>query len=382
MKLIFDKDVLCNALEISNSLTSGQNFDIYKFTLVRVKDGKCTFSSTDTTDIIYLNVALKSGEDCEFLLNCKLTMSLLKTLQKGEVLLEIDENHATLKSGKFKANIPTASIVEYPPIPEIGNVDKGLKFKYTDLQNALSFVAPFTSSDRSREIFCGINYNYKFRTNNETNEKEALVTLCASDGHRLAKTDLVANDLEEVPPVEGGVIITTKAINIISKYFSKETEVLVSVKDKRKIICKGENITLVTSLISGSFPDFSSVIPTETKKIIVNKQDLISCLKRCSLINFKTYVTTFSFYENNINVITIGNENGTSLSEDIECNYSDEKLVIGLNAKYLEQSLSMVDDSFAVLCIVDKDSPVKIISASEYEANDEGALSLIMPLQI
>lgn len=382
MKLVFDKDIISDALETSCSiLTKPSVITALNNVLIKVKNNTCTFSATDLTDIIQLKVALISGEDCEFLLNGKTALSLIKTLQKGDITLEIDGNQAVLKSGKFKASIPMASVEDFPKTQEEIGLDYGLKFKSLDLKNSLSFVSPFASSDLTRETFCGININYKFIENETTKEKETLVTLCATDGHRLAKTDLVASNLNADQPTTDGVIVSTKAVNIISKFFSPEQDIVFHVKDNKKAIFKSETITLTTSLINGTFPDFSSIIPKTTKNAVVNKNDLMSCLKRCSLLNPKTLLATFVVANNNIKVSSISCEYG-SMSEDIECNYELEETILGMNSKYLEQSLSLVNDSFAVICFIDNDSPIKIISAAEFESNDDNSFSLIMPMQV
>lgn len=379
MRLVFDKDTLSDALESSCSILTSKNlFAVLNNVLLKVKDNTCTLISTDLTDTMHLKCAIISGEDCEFLLNGKTILSLLKTLPKGDVCLEINDNltQATLISGKFKANVSLVSKSEFPEVADFSNSDNGLKFKFVDLKNALSFVLPFVSADMSREIFCGIHFEYNFKANNE-----AFVTLCATDGHRLAKTDLIAQDNHAPDPYDGGMIISTKAVQIFAKFFSPEQDVMLIFKDRTKVIFKSDTVTLTTSLINGTFPDFSCVIPKTTKHVIVNKEDLINSLKRCSLFNPKNLSAKIEITENNVNVTCLSSEVG-SMSEDIECKYESEKVIVGVNAKYLEQSLSMVDDKVAVIGLIDEDSPIKVISEADFDAKDEGTLSVVMPMQI
>lgn len=379
MKLVFDKDTLSNALESSCSILTSKNlFAVLNNVLIKVKDNNCTIVSTDLTDTMHLKCAIVSGEDCEFLINGKTILSLLKTLPKGDVCLDINEalTQAMLISGKFKANVSLISKNEFPAVSEFDGAEKGLKFKFVDLKNALAFVLPFVSADLSREIFCGIHFGYNFKDN-----KEAFVTLCATDGHRLAKTDLIAKDIEAEQPTEDGIIISTKAVQIFSKFFSPEQDVLIILKDRTKAIFKSDTVTLTTSLINGTFPDFSCVIPDTTKHIIVNKEDIINSLKRCALFNPKNLSAKLEINKNNVNVTCLSSEVG-SMSEDIECTYESDPVTVGVNSKYLEQSLSMVDDNVAVIGIIDEDSPIKIISMADYESKDEGTLSVVMPMMV
>lgn len=377
MKLVFDKDLLSDALESSCSILTSKNlFAILNNVLIKVKDKKCTIVSTDLTDTMILKCAIISGDDCEFLLNGKTILSILKTLPKGDVELDVNDDltKAVLVSGKFKANVSLVDKSEFPEIVGVDSNDNGLKFKFADLKNALSFVLPFVSSDLTREVFCGIHFDYTIKNNNE-----ALVTLCASDGHRLAKTEVVAEN-NQSSVIDEGFVMSTKAVQIFTKFFSPEQDVTLVLKDKTKAIFKSESVTLNTSLINGSFPDFSCVIPNTINHVTVNKSDLISSLKRCSLFNPKTLSAKLDLSENNINVTCLSSDVG-SMSEDIECTYNDSKLTVCINAKYLENSLSMVDDNIAVIGLVDADTPIKIISLADYEAHDNGTLSIVMPMQ-
>jgi DNA polymerase III sliding clamp (beta) subunit (PCNA family) len=71
-----------------------------------------------------------------------------------------------------------------------------------------------------------------------------------------------------------------------------------------------------------------------------------------------------------------------SMSDDVECKYIGEEIIIGLNAKYLQESLSIVDDLFAVVGVVDPDSPIVVMSETDFDAKNFGTLSVIMPMMI
>ena len=378
MRLVFNRDTLLSALEKICSIASSKTtFAILSSFLVEVKDGKCTFKSTDLTDIMYLSVEAQTDEDGAFLLKGKETLEIVKGLPKGDVTFELDKTAIKVSSGKFKANMNLADISEFPSVV-VSDIDSGLRFKGSELKNALNQVSQFVASDTSRPEFCGVHLGYKFA------DKESIVTLVSTDGHRLAKTDLTADDVKAEEPNPDGYILSTKAVLLLSKFFSEEDNVLFAVKkvnsEGNKAIFKGEKITIVTSMIAGRYPDFSAVIPDATNNIVVDKNLLIASLKRSALFNPKQLTARIEFAENNINIYSCGQMG--NMSDDVECKYSGDKVVLGVNAKYLEQSLSIVDDLFAVIGVIDQDSPIRIMSETDFDAKNFGTLSVVMPMQI
>lgn len=378
MRLVFNRDTLLSALEKVCSIASSKTtFVILSSFLVEVKDGKCTFTTTDLTDIMYLSVEAQVDDDGEFLLKGKETLEIVKGLPKSDVTFELVENAVKITCGKFKANMNLADRSDFPNVV-IADVDSGLRFKSSDLKNAFNQVSQFVSSDNSRPEFCGVHLGYKF------SNKESIVTLVSTDGHRLAKTELTAEDVKADEPNPDGYILSTKAVLLLSKFFSEEDSVLFSVKkvnsESNKAIFKGEKITVVTSMIAGKYPDFSAVIPDATNNIVVEKNLLISSLKRSALFNPKQLIAKIEFSENNINIYSCGQMG--NMSDDVECKYLGDKVVIGVNAKYLEQSLSIVDDLFAVIGVIDQDSPIRVMSETDFDAKNFGTLSVVMPMQL
>ena len=378
MRLVFNRDILLSALEKICSVASGKSsFAILSSFLIEVKEGVCTFTATDLTDIVQMVVEAQVDDNCAFLLKAKETLEIIKGLPKGEIIFELTKTAIKISSGKFKANMNIADRSEFPNVV-ISDVKVGLKFKSSELKNAFSQVAQFVSTDNSRPEFCGVHLNYKFEN------KEAIVTMVSTDGHRLAKAELSAEDMNSLDANSDGYILSTKAVTMLSKFFSEEESVLFSLEKKKsdgnKAIFKGEKITVVSSLISGSFPDFSAVIPQTFKSFVVDKNLLIASLKRSSLFNPKQPLVRIQLSENNVNFCSSGQMG--SMSDDVECKYTDEEIVIGLNAKYLQESLSIVDDSFAVVGVVDPDSPIVVMSETDFDAKNFGTLSVIMPMMI
>lgn len=378
MRLVFDRDTLLSSLEKICSIANGKTtFAILSSFLIEVKDGKCSFTATDLSDTMRLSVDAQTDEDGAFLLKAKESLEIIKGLPKGEITLELLSNAIKISCGKFKASLNVSDITEFPKVT-ISDITSGLKFNSSELKSALGNVAQFASAENARPEFCGVHLEYKFG-----DKKDAVVTMVATDGHRLAKAELISEDVNAGDPNPDGYIISTKAVIMLAKFFAEEDSILFALEKKKsdnKAIFKGDKITITTSLIAGRYPDFSAVVPDADKNIVVDKNAMMASLKRSALINNKQLVTRIELSKDNINVCSSGQMG--SMSDDVECKYDGETVVIGVNPKYLNESLSIVDDSFAVIGVIDCDSPIRIMSETDFDAKNFGTLSVVMPMQI
>lgn len=373
MRIVFNKDVLVNTIEQNcGILSSKPSFMTLMNILVRVKNNKCSFVTTDLVNTMITNIDVVSCDgEGEFLINGKNVLSIFKTLTEETVCIDVEDN-IFVQCGSFKAKFNKQDTQDYPSVEDDVGLDYGLKFKASELVNALNFVLPSVSIDQTRPCFCGINFNYTFC------DKKAIVSLCATDGHRLAKTNVIAEDLQAKEPQENGYIIQSNVAALISKWFNINEDIKL-ILDSTSATFKSSTTTIKTKLIDGGFPDFSKVIPNTDVNIIINKKSLANPLKRSLALNTKKPVAKLSFSSNKLTITTVDNALG-SLVDDIECNYEGKDLDIALNSKYLEQALNVIDDTCVCMGVIDNDSPIKLISESDFNAKDESQVLIIMPM--
>src|SRR6202008_701618 len=105
----------------------------------------------------------------------------------------------------------------------------------------------------------------------------------ATDGHRLARV--------EVPLPKGGgeiprVIVPRKTVGEVRKLLDEsDGSVDVELSDTR-IRFASANVTLVSKLIDGTFPDYERVIPTGNDKVLeAERKPLFDAVDRVSAIS-------------------------------------------------------------------------------------------------
>ena len=112
----------------------------------------------------------------------------------------------------------------------------------------------------------------------ETKQKD--LQMIATDSYRLAKK-ISTND-EDYPKTK--VIIPSKSIEELSKILEDETETVKMSFANNRALFEYKNISFITRLIEGNFPDTSSIIPTEhIVELTFNKNELLSTVDRASL---------------------------------------------------------------------------------------------------
>lgn len=373
MKLVFDKDILVNAVEQNCVVISGKAVTAALFNiLIRIKDKKCYFITTDLVDTMITQVdVISCEEDGEFLINGKNILTVLKTLTSDRITFDVQENTIVVSSGSFNAKLNKQDSNEFPTI-EIIDIDSGMKFKTSELVNALNFVLPTVATDQTRPVFCGISLNYAVENN------QAVVTLCSTDGHRLSKTTVLATENKSESTEQANYIIPANIAQIISKFFTKEDEVILCLNNTTATV-KSSKTIIKTQLINGAFPDFTKVIPDSQFNIIINKKDFSNSLKRSLAFNTKLPSSKLEFTNKQLTIITTDNVLGV-MTDVIECNYEGDNLDLGVNTRYLEQAINVVDDSFVCLGVIDGDTPIKIVSESDFNAKDESQMAIIMPM--
>ena len=89
MRIVFNKDVLVNTIEQNcGILSSKPSFMTLMNILVRVKNNKCSFVTTDLVNTMITNIDVVSCDgEGEFLINGKNVLSIFKTLTEETVCI-------------------------------------------------------------------------------------------------------------------------------------------------------------------------------------------------------------------------------------------------------------------------------------------------------
>ncbi len=203
----------------------------------------------------------------------------------------------------------------------------------------------------------------------------------STDGHRLS----VANIDLETDVEEFGVIVPRKTVlellKIIkdSKNVQSDVEIILS---STKIKFKCNNIVLISKLIDGTFPEYSSFIPTENvNKLTINTKILADIIDRVATVTIDKFRAIKLFVNDSSLKVTASGEAKGAATEELNysetCQYVGEDVAIGFNPKYLSDVLSSIKEEQVEIYFKDSYSPILIKPSTDSKDN-----FVIMPVKV
>lgn len=229
--------------------------------------------------------------------------------------------------------------------------------------NQTAFAA---STQETRPILTGINFKIK----------ENIMECTATDSYRLAKKTILLNE-----KVDGDINVTipTRNLSELVKMFVNDEDKVYLHIFHNKIIFKFNNIIMLSSLINGTYPDTSKLIPETFKlKVKTNLNDIYNAIDRASLLTNETEKNTIRFESNqnevviSSNIPEIGNVEETI---SIEKEETDE-IKISFSSKYMMDALKTLDTEEVLLLFNNEISPIIVKDSS----NDQ-LIQLILPIK-
>lgn len=233
-------------------------------------------------------------------------------------------------------------------------------------KNIISQTAFASSTQESRPVLTGINFKI------QDSELECVAT----DSYRLSKKIVNLNCAVEN---EINIIIPTKNLNELVKLINDDEEQIEMHIFNNKVIFKFDSILMMTTLISGSYPDTSKLIPNEFLiDFKINLNELYNALDRASLLTNQDDKNTINLetFDNKIkissNIPEIGN-----VEETISINKNtDQNIKIAFSSKYMMDALKAFNSNEITLHFNGEVKP--IIMNSE---DNQDLTELILPIR-
>ncbi len=234
---------------------------------------------------------------------------------------------------------------------------------FKTIVNQTSFA---TSTGESRPVLTGINFKI---SNN-------IMECTATDSYRLAikKIELPAEISENI-----NIIIPTKNLLELVKLMNDEEDQVEMHIFNNKVIFKFATLTMMTRLISGTYPDTSKLIPNDFNLTMkVKLIDFFSAIDRASLLTNDSDKNTIKFASKGETVIISSNipEIGNVEEKIMVEKNNDEDIKIAFNSKFMMESIKVLESDEIELLFNGEFKPIIIKNP---ESDD--LLQLILPIR-
>ncbi|MEQ3746366.1 MAG: DNA polymerase III subunit beta [Henriciella sp.] len=372
MKLTIERGALLNALgHVQNVVERRNTIPILSNILMHAENGEVRFTATDLDIEAVDHADAKIDSDGAVTAPAGTLFDVVRKLPNGadvELELNPENRQLAIRSGRSKFSLPTLPASDFQTmVPDEDATE--FEVDAADLRRLIDKTRFAISSEETRYYLNGV---YLHAADTDGGKKLRTV---ATDGHRLA--------LSEVDAPKGsegleGVIVPRKAVGEVRRLIDgMDSDVSVSVSDT-KIVFKAGRAQLTSKLIDGSFPDYGRVIPKgNTKALIIDNKLFEAAVDRVATVSAeRSRSVKMSVSEGKLTLAVNSAETGQG-HEEIECDYTDEPMDIGFNAKYLLDVTAQIEAEDARFLFNDPASPALVLDPA-----DPSAQYVLMPLRV
>ena len=308
-----------------------------------------TTSDLEVTTIVNLEVECLGGG--VIAVPHSTLLSLLKTFNNETITISAINNTLTITASSGEYQLAYDDANDYPSTPNVD--EQGTEINSTDLQQSISKVLFATSNDDLRPTLSGVYFDNGF--------------IVATDAHKLVKVESNIN---------ADFILPKKASQQLKNLLPKDTNVTLQYNQTNALF-SFDNITIITRLVDGKYPNYEAVIPKENpNRLSINRQEFISVLKRMEVFaNKQTNQIRLDLSDFEVLISSEDVDYRSRAKETLEAVYSGQSMAIGVNAKFLVEMLNSLNCEEVYL---DMSEPNRAILIN----GEVGVLMLCMPIML
>lgn len=305
------------------------------------------------------------GEEGTIIIQSKYIIDIIRKLPSDEINIEvIDGLKIRIYTDSSQYNLNCLNTEDYPQII-LEESKNPIVIKSDILKSMIRQTIFAVSLQESRPLLTGLNLKIK----------ENKMEVVATDSYRLAKKTIF---LDEAYPESIDITIPGKNINEFDKIMSDDEDVEIHLFSN-KILFKYKNIIFQSSLLNGSYPNTSNLIPNEFEIIINSSLDnFYASIDRAALLtqSKEKNIVRMETDNNELNISSYASEIG-KVEDRIQISKNTEKdIAISFSSKYMMDALKTFNEEELLILLNDDSSPIILKSIK-----DESLIQLILPIK-
>jgi len=362
MKIKVLKSLLGKNLQtVQSVISSRSSLPILSNVLIEAENGEIKLTSTDLDIGISSRFTSEVEEQGAITVPAKRFSDIIKELPDEDVLISTMKNNSVaIRCGKCFFKILGLPKEDFPRLPEFTN-EPNVTMDGGVLKKMLGMTCFSVSHDETRYVLNGALFIFKSNK----------LTVVTTDGKRLS---IVKQDIGE-SGLDKAIIVPSKTISELNRVLEDEGELKFTISDNQ-IRFALKNVTIISRLIEGEFPDYEQVIPSQAKeKVVVQREQLLLGVRRAALLTTHDSQSIKMDILKNKTVISKSNPNIGEAKEEIETSYKGHDIAVGFNPSYLIDVLKVVPKDELEIEISGPDKPAVI-------RIDDWYLYLVLPMQL
>ena len=325
----FKSDLVSAVSNVSRAVSTKATIPALEGVLIKAYGEKLNISGYNLEIGITTDIEATIAAEGEIVVSAKLFLDIIRRLPEEIVSVETDERMVTyITSGHANYQIVGISSVEYPDLPSFDQMDY-IKINAKELREMIRQTVYAVSENMAKPIYTGSLFELEHGT----------FRIVAVDGCRMAiRNESVDSDCET------SFVVPGKTQQEVLKLLTNDEDEIEIIVGKRHIMFKIKNYRVISRLIEGTFLDYRTTVPTETKtEIVINTRILIEALERMTPLNSERMQSPVRCVLSNDEIklscaSTVGKANDV-----ISIPIIGEEVEVGFNNKYMLDALKNTD---------------------------------------
>lgn len=285
---------------------------------------------------------------------------IVAKLPKGSLVsLSEAKGYLHIEAGRSKFKLATLPANDFPVMAD-SSYDATLSFNGYELRNAIEKTAWAASTDETRYFLQGIAMQYR----------DGKANFVATDGHRLAW--YVDVDVTDFPSV---IIPSATAKQFKTLLDDGEATIEVS---ETKIKLTFNDLSIVSKVIDGTYPDWSRIIPEKnSNSITLASIEAKHAIERVTTVaTDRTKAVRFGVLGGEL-TLTVQDQTGGMAQEVMTVDQVGNDADIGMNSKYALDAFAQADKGDVTIHYGGGMDPMLV----KYE-KEPGLTAVVMPVRM
>lgn len=317
---------------------------------------QCTIPADDMTGYVCV-------QEGEILVPGTYFTESIKTANKESLEILTDGSMCRIKTGKGGMKLNSVDVNQFPDV-SFETTGTTFSMKKNELSDIINKTVFATSTQVSRPVLTGVNFKIDAGT----------LVCTATDSYRLSRAI-------QLIPFEDGINVTipSKSLQILNKVMltNSEDDVVITL-DSRFAMFKDDSTIIRLSLLSGSYPETSRLIPTDFNHILTfNRKTMIDTFKRGMFLKSDGYsIFKLHLSENECTISSKSSGVGEFRDELEDSKFEGSPLDISVNGEYIIDALKAFDGETVVCKFVGDMKPFIFI-----DPDNDSILELTLPVK-
>ncbi|MEX2488140.1 MAG: DNA polymerase III subunit beta [Pseudomonadales bacterium] len=366
MKLTINRDALLRPLQqVAGVVERRQTLPVLANVLLQVQDNQLSITGTDLEVELVGRAALSGAESGDITVPARKLLDICRELpEKAEVELEEADQRLVIRCGRFRSTLSTLPASDFP------NVEKST----AEMSTTLASKGFKKLMDRTS--FAMAQQDVRYFLNGMLIEiGEGVVRAVATDGHRLALSNLSVTQNDDSPRQ---VIVPRKGVLELQRLLHDLDEDIEITIGSNHLCAESSEYILTTKLVDGRFPEYQRVIPKDGDKVVLaDRQELRQAMNRTAILSNEKFRGIRLSLSSGTLQLSANNPEQEEAEESVSVDYDGGEMEVGFNVSYLQDVLNVLESEKVKITVHDGNS-----SALLEEPDSDDSVYVVMPMKL